>query len=120
MQRLALLWMVAVVGSLAGCGDSNDGGSTTRAICETSCERAGECVEGATDEAVAACVDQCIDGTGNQTCDEVNQGNLDLCLSQISALSCAQLEAGQAPPICNQVCLVRVRSFDMSLVTDSF
>lgn len=119
MQRIFIVGLVLAVSASAGCGDSDDGGATTQAICSSTCARVLDCVGevGVTQE---SCSDQCVSSTGNLVCDQVNQGNLDACLTGIDALSCAQLSAGQLPAICDMVCLVRVGSFDPSVVLDQF
>ncbi|MEM7135714.1 MAG: hypothetical protein AAF500_03995 [Myxococcota bacterium] len=107
------LWILVLVVSMVGCG-SDDGGSTTAALCEATCARAIDCVE-ETIETVDSCTEQCIAEVGAVVCDAVNQPNLDACLSQIGGLSCEALAAAQVPPICGMVCLVRVQSFDPSV-----
>ncbi|MEM7435022.1 MAG: hypothetical protein AAF436_07710 [Myxococcota bacterium] len=113
MQRFVALWWLVWVFSSVGCGD--DGGSTTAALCEATCARAIECVDETT-ETVESCTEQCIAEVGVVVCDAVNEPNLDMCLSDISGLSCQALAAGQVPPICNMVCLVRVSSVALGVV----
>lgn len=113
MQRWTMVMMMVVTGAaLAGCGDSDDGGSTVRSICDTTCERALECVP---ESSVTqdACANECVDRAGGLRCDQVNEPNLASCLAGINALTCEQLERGEAPAICDMVCLVRIQSEGM-------
>ena len=119
MQRFLMAVMLGVLSSvLLGCGD--DGGSTTAAICDSTCGKVLECVADPGDVTQESCTETCVSEFGDLVCDQVNEANLASCLAGIESLSCAALEAGQLPSVCNAVCLVRVRSFDPSVVLDQF
>lgn len=109
MQRWVMVAMVVTSAGLAlGCGDSDDSGSTIRAVCDTTCERVLECNADAF-PSQGDCNNQCLAATGDIVCDEVVEANLTACLSGIESRTCEQLAAG-IPAICDAVCLVRVSS----------
>ena len=120
MERLLLMVMLVSAPWLMGCGDKDDGGSTTAAICTETCARALECAVDPMGETQESCTEFCVGQAGGLVCDDVNEGNLSLCLSAIDSLSCEALAAGQAPAVCNAVCLVRVKAFEHSIVLDGF
>lgn len=111
MQRWTMVAMVMVSAGLAlGCGDSDDGGSTIRSVCDTTCDAVLDCTPDAP-VSKEECSNDCVQRSGNLVCDEVNEPNLAACLAGIEALTCEQWAAGdQAPLVCDRVCLVRIQS----------
>lgn len=85
----------------SGCGGGSGLDPTVQALCEATCTRALECFPSGT---VEECTDACVAFVGPAFCDR-NQVAFEACVDGIRMQTCEQVEAGEVPALCPNVCI---------------
>jgi len=93
-----LFGLTVVVFVLPGCkGELNP---VWKAVCEATCPRVEECFELGFDE----CMSTCLGELGSEPC-VANEPALETCVADIPELSCMELDRGELPGSCEEICL---------------
>jgi len=83
---------------------AEDHGAFFQPICDARCTRATECELLDGEEDVAQCLSECMADFNRLVCDP-NQGGAEICIRDIGAMSCGDLEVGNFPYECEYVCV---------------